>query len=163
MAFYLLKVGTCHCLLVGTSRPCFCITEPHPPSSSQTFPPLHALNNPNQFCGGRPLFLTSVTTRLDMSLILNAIAFLPQELLAKFTGSPRKCFRCKSPYGVYGILHGVALPCGFIVGECTKCYASVGCHGSTDAQGKQRRRKCTLRDLSSAEITCPYVSYCFLF
>lgn len=91
-----------------------------------------------------------------MSLILNAIAFLPQELVAKFTGSPRQCSQCRSPYGVYGIMHGVALPCGFIVGECMKCYASIGCRGSTGTHGKQGRRKFTLRELSSAEIVCPY-------
>lgn len=92
-----------------------------------------------------------------MSLILNAIAFLPQEFLAKFTGSPRICFMCRSPYGVYGIKHGVALPCGFIVGECMKCYASIGCRGAiATTDGKQERRKCILRDMSSAEIECPY-------
>jgi len=91
-----------------------------------------------------------------MSLILNAIAVLPQELLAKATGSPRRCWKCNSPYGVFGIMHGTALPCGFIVGECKKCYASLGCRGSIAAHGKQARPKCTLRDLSSAEITCPH-------
>jgi hypothetical protein len=55
-------------------------------------------------------------------------------------------------------MHGVALPCGFIVGECMNCYASLGCRASRETNhGKQTEyRQRTPSDMSSAAISCPY-------
>lgn len=50
------------------------------------------------------------------------------------------------------------MPCGFIVGECMKCYGALGCRASRDSTPDRHaeHRQRTPSDMSSAAISCPY-------
>ena len=86
-----------------------------------------------------------------MSLILRAIAFLPQETLAKLIRSPKRCTICNLRYGVLG-LTGVLLPCGHIFGECKCCTAKAG----PPTVHSQKTVKVSAQKCLSSELECPY-------
>lgn len=85
-----------------------------------------------------------------MSLILNAIAFIPQERLAKLTRSPNLCSICGLHYGVLG-LKGVALPCGHVFGGCKCCTSKAGPAKTDSQRGNRPVEKCL-----SSELECPH-------
>ena len=86
-----------------------------------------------------------------MSLILQALAFLPQVTLARLTGSTKICAMCGIPYGVRG-LRGVVFPCGHTFGECKCCTKNA----TPTASSGPKQRRSFLEDSLSSEIKCPY-------